>query len=105
MSETQKQIIGQATEAEIANWKKQHGDIFAISVEDHVAYFKKPDRKTVAYAATQLKQSPINYVEAILENTFIGGSKDILVKDEYFMAAMTIAEQLLEVKTAELVKL
>ena len=103
--EEKKPLIGQATEAEIAQWKKDFKDVFSITVEDHIGYFKKPDRKAIAYASTLLKQSPIDYIESILENTWIGGSKELLTNDDYFLATMGVAEQLIETKTGELVKL
>lgn len=104
-SAPKEKMIGEATPGEIAAWKKTHGDLFAIKVENHVAYFKKPDRNAIAYASTLIKESPIKYIESILENTWVGGSKEILTNDDYFLPAMQVAEQLIEVKTAELVKL
>jgi hypothetical protein len=99
------ELVGQATADQIAAWKKEHKEIFSITVENHVGYFKKPNRTIIALASTKVKENPIGYVETILENTFIGGSREIVENDDFFLAAMTTAEKLVEIKTAELVKL
>ena len=98
-------LIGEVTQAQIDAWKKEHKEVFKITVETHVGYFKKPNRTIIALASTKVKENPIGYVETILENTFIGGSREILENDDFFLAAMTTAEKLVEIKTAELVKL
>ena len=99
------QLIGQATPEQIEAWKKEHKDLFSIQVEGHVGYFKKPGRQVIAVASTRVKDNPLGYVETILENTFVGGSREIIENDDYFLAAMTTAEKLIEIKTADLVKL
>jgi len=106
MSEqTSNKLIGEVTQAQIASWKKEHGDVYAIKVEGHIAYFKKPNRQVMAFAGTKIDKSPIAYIETVLENTFIGGSREVIESDDFFFAAMGVAEQLIEFKTAELLKL
>ncbi len=104
MTDTKK-IHGQATEAKIESWKKEHGDIFQVSVDDHVAYFKKPGRKILAAASRALQESSIQYVEDLLENTYLGGSREVIDNDDYFLAAVQVVDQMMQLKTAELVKL
>ncbi len=100
-----KKLIGQATPEQIEAWKKEHGEIFQVVVEDHLAYFKKPGRKILAYASKALQESSIQYVEELLDNTFVGGSKEVLTNDDYFLAAVQVVDQMLVLKTAELTKL
>lgn len=103
--QTQPTFVGEVTPSQIAIWKKEHGDVFAIKVENHIGYFKKPSRAVISLASLQIRENPLGYVETILENTFIGGSRELVENDDYFLAAMTTAEKLVEIKTAELVKL
>ena len=35
----------QATQEQLQEWKKKHGDVFRIKVEDKACYLRKPDRK------------------------------------------------------------
>jgi hypothetical protein len=101
----QVELVGQATSDQIAAWKKDHKDIYAISVDGHVAYFKKPGRQVIALASTKLQTNPLGYMETILENTFIGGSKTLIEDDDYFMSLVPKVEEMVQVKMAELVKL
>jgi hypothetical protein len=104
-STTKTMLIGEATADQIAAWKKEHKEVFSITVENHVGYFKKPNRTVIAIASSKVKDNPMGYIETILENTFIGGSREIVENDDFFLAAMTTAEKMIEIKTAELVKL
>jgi hypothetical protein len=104
-TEKKEALIGQASDAQIDAWKKEHKDIFAITVEEHIGYFKKPGRTVIALASTKLQTNPLGYMETILENTFIGGSKTLIEDDAYFMSLVPKVEEMVEVKTAELVKL
>ena len=100
-----KALIGHATPEEIEKWKKEYKDVLAVIVEEHICYLKKPDRTVMAYASTALKDSPFQYVEEIFNNCKIGGSKIFDTDDDYFMSAMQVVNELVEVKKAELVKL
>ncbi len=98
-------LTGHVTEEQIAAWKKQYGEIYAVVVDDHVCYLKKPDRKVMAYASTELKDSPFQYVEEIFNNYRIGGSDIFDTNDDYFLAAMQTVNELVQLKTAAIVKL
>ncbi|HQE13007.1 MAG TPA: hypothetical protein PLQ78_09675 [Flavipsychrobacter sp.] len=97
-------LIGQASEEQIAAWKKQYGAVYIVTVEGHVCYLRKPDRKIIAYASTVLKDSPFQYVEEIFNNCRIGGSELFDTDDDYFLAAMQTVNELVQLKTAEIVK-
>lgn len=101
----EKELIGQATAEQIDAWKKQYGTIYSVVVEGHVCYLKKPDRKVMAYASTALKDSPFQYVEEIFTNCRIGGSDIFDTDDDYFLAAIQTVNDLVQLKTAEIVKL
>ena len=98
-------LIGQVTPEQIEAWKKQHRDVFQVVVEGHVAYLRKPDRKVLSYASSIKGSSPIDYMEALIDGCWLGGSELIREDDDYFLPLMQKAEELVNIKTAELVKL
>ncbi len=98
-------LVGQATPEQIEEWKKKHGAIYSVEVDGHVCYLKKPDRAAMAYASAALKEGPFQYAESIVDNCRIGGSDIFDKDDEYFLAVMQKAEELIEIKKAEIVKL
>lgn len=93
------------TQEEIAAWKKQHGEIFKLTVEDKVAYLKKANRKTLAFATSTASKDPMKFNEIILNNCWIEGDEEIKTEDSYFLGAMQKLAELIQVKEAELVKL
>ena len=95
------------TQTQINDWKKKHGEIVSYTVEDKVAYFRKPTRQELSYAmvASNQMKDLIKYSETLMNSCFIGGDREILDKDDYFIGAMTIIEALAEAKTGEIKKL
>lgn len=95
------------TKKQIEEWKKQHGDVVSYTVEDKVGYFRKPTRQELSYASVasnQMKDS-LKYSEVLMSSCFLGGDRDILEKDEYFLGAAPVIEALSEAKVGELKKL
>lgn len=105
MSENKKTITGTATPEQIAEWKQKYSEIFAITVDSHVAYLKKPDRKTLSFASNVGTKDPIKFNEILLNNCFIGGSEAIKTNDSLFLSVSAKLSELIEVKEAEMVKL
>ena len=97
----------EVTQAQINDWKKKHGEIVSYTVEDKVADFRKPTRQEISYASVASNQMKdvIKYSETLMNSCFIGGDREILDKDEYFIGAMSVIEALAEVKTGEVKKL
>ena len=95
------------TQTQIDDWKKQHGDVISYTVEDKAGYFRKPTRQELSYASVASNQGKdtIKYTETIMNSCWLGGDREILDKDEYFIGAMTVIEALAEVKTGEVKKL
>jgi hypothetical protein len=98
-------LIGELTPEEITKLKKLHGTIFKIEVDGHVCYLKKPDRKTLSYASVAAKTDPLKFNEVILNGCFVGGSPEIKTNDDLFLSVGQVLPDLIEVETAELVKL
>ncbi len=97
----------QVSQTMIEDWKKKHGDVIYYTVEDKVGYFRKPTRQELSYAAVASSQMKdvIKYSETLMNSCWLGGDREILEKDEYFMGAMSVIEALAEVKTGEVKKL
>ena len=95
------------TQSQIEDWKKKHGDVIQYTVEDKVAYVRKPTRQEMSYASVASNQmkDAVKYTETLMRSCFLGGDTDILEKDEYFLGAAPIIEALTEVKAGEIKKL
>lgn len=97
--------IGQVTQEQIDQWKKAHGTVKGLVVDGHIAYLKKPDRKTLGYASTVGSKDPIKFNEIILANCWLGGSEAIKTDDSLFLSAGQVLADLIQVRDAELVNL
>jgi hypothetical protein len=97
-------LKGLATAEQIASWKKEHGDIFQVEVDDSVCYLKKPDRKTMSYVAT-VGNNPIRANEALLQNCWLGGDDSIKTDDEKFFGVSAKLNEIVQIKDAEITKL
>ncbi len=101
-----KDLIGAATPEQIEAWKKKHSTgVFALTVEGHVGYFKKPDRKVLSFATAAGAKDPIKFNEALINNCWLGGSEDIKTDDDLFLSASAKLADLIQIHEAELVKL
>jgi len=96
---------GEVSKDQIKQWKAQHGDVFAIRVDGHVCYLKRPDRKVIAYASSVGTKDPVKFNELMLSNCWLGGSEAIKTDDSLFLGASGRLAELIEIKEAELEKL
>lgn len=99
------ELIGQATPEQIEAWKKAHGEISAVTVDGHVGYLKKPDRRTLSFASSVGTKDPVKFNEVLLNNCWLGGSEAIKTDDALFFGVSAVLGELIVVKEAELVKL
>ncbi len=95
------------TQEQIAQWKEQHGDVISYTVEDKIGYFRKPTRKEVSYASVASNQmkDAVKYSETLMNACWLGGDREIIDKDEYFIGAIGVVEALSETKVGEVKKL
>lgn len=93
------------TQETIDAWKKKHGNIFKLTIEDKVCYLKTPDRKALSYASTVGAKDPLKFNEVILNNAWLGGDEEIKTNDSLFLSAAQKLAEIIEVKEAELEKL
>lgn len=94
----------EATEKQIADWKKKHGEVYKVTVDGKSCYLHKPDRKTLAYVSTA-KDNPIRMSELMLNNCWIDGDEVIKTDDALFLGVVQQMGALISIKQAELVKL
>lgn len=94
-----------ATPEQIEIWKKQHGDVFQLDVDGHIAYLKKPSRKVMSMALGAGKNDPIRFGEIILNNCWIEGDRKIIDEDKLFFGAMQQLDQMIEFASSDLKKL
>ena len=105
ITEKQEALVGQATVAEIDEWKKRHGDIYAIKVDGHVCYLRKPTRRELSFATTAGKNDPLKFNETLLRGCWLGGSEAIRRDDDKFMGASGVLDKIIPDAEAELEKL
>lgn len=96
---------GQATAAEIAVWKREHGDVYQVTVGGSACYLKKPDRTTLKMVAAVGGSDPVRANEVLLENCWLGGDESVKTDDEKFFGVSAKLAELVTVKEAELKKL
>ena len=101
------QLIGQATESRIAEWKAKHKyGIYAIEVDGHVGYFKNPGRNELNCALSKAdRDKALDVFEELANITFIGGSEEILKDDQMFIGVSQELKAKLDGKKAKLVNL
>ena len=105
ITEKQEALGGQATVAEIDEWKKRHGDIYAIKVDGHVCYLRKPTRRDLSFASSAGKKDPLKFNETLLRDCWLGGSEAIRRDDDKFMGASGVLDKIIPDAEAELEKL
>ena len=105
ITEEQEALVGQATVAEIDEWKKRHGDIYAIKVDGHVCYLRKPTRRDLSFASSAGKKDPLKFNETLLRGCWLGGSEAIRRDDDKFMGASGVLDKIIPDAEAELEKL
>ena len=104
---TPETLVGQATEAQIAEWKKKHKyGIYALEVDGHIAYFKNPGRNELNCAMSKAdRDKALDVFEELANLTFVGGSEEVLKDDQMFIGISQELKVKLEGKKATLVNL
>ncbi len=93
------------TKAQIDIWKKKHGDIHKLIVDDKEAYLHKPDRNTLRLALSKAATDPLGMAEVVLDNCWLGGDDEIKTDDSYFLGAMGQVDKIINVRVGSLEKL
>ncbi len=90
------------TEAQLAAWKEQHGEVLAIEIDGRTAYFKSLyDLKILkpAYAASQV--SGVAFAESLVNNAWLGGDETLRTDDDYFADLSEKLEEQLDIPEFE----
>lgn len=95
------------TEEQLAAWKKKHGTVYEIKVDDRKAILRKPARQDLSYATAGSSQGKdgMKFSELLMRQCWIDGDREILEDDEYFLSALPVLESITELKQAEIKKL
>ena len=95
-------LTGQATDAQIKEWKEKHGKVFFIKVQGSIGYLKKPSRKALSYASVAGQKDPLKFNEVLLNDCWLGGDETIKTDDTKFLSVSQKLAELVEVVEAEL---
>lgn len=92
-----------ATEKQIQEWKKEHGSFYELQVEDKVCFLKPPDMLAWKRALSKVKKgfTSIEVTEEILKALWLGGDKEILEDDAYFLSIDEEIQEIIEYDPAD----
>ena len=93
------------TPEQIAEWKKKHGDVFELTVEDKTCILRKPTVKDLSAATAVGQKDPFAFNRIILTNCWLAGDEEIKTNDDYFLAVSGKLGEIIEIKEAEIKKL
>ena len=88
---------------QIDAWKKQHGDIYLITVEDKSCVLRKPTRQELSFVSGIT--DPMQFTETLLKQLWLAGDEDMQERDEDFLAISSKLDTVLKLKEAEVKKL
>jgi hypothetical protein len=103
--ELKARVLARFSQAEIDGLEKKHGKLTVIEVEDKMGLFRRPDRKTMSAASVMATTDPMEYVATIADNCLVAGDRELIDDDAYFYSVMPLINELIETKTASLLKL
>ena len=97
-------------DTQIARWKKLHGEVYAISVNDdegieRTAYFKKPDLKAISAASKFAQEDPIKSGLVMFDACLLGGDDEFNKNDEFKLAAIVGIGKISKVREETIKKL
>lgn len=95
------------TDEAVKALKDKHGDIFLITVEDKSAVFRKPNRQELSYAmvASHQGNDAVSMCESIANSCYVEGDREIIDNDDYFLGAMPVLTEMIDIKQGEIKKL
>ena len=91
------------TKEKVEEWKRKHGDIFELSVEDKSCILRRPNRKDLSYVC--VVKDPIKMSETLLKQLWLAGDTEIQEEDDLFLAIIPKMEEVIKVKESVIKKL
>jgi len=105
VKEEKKVLSGEASDEQIAIWKKQHRDVFKVTATGKVGYLKRPDRNTLKAVGVIADHDGMKANDIILENCWLGGDPEIKTNDLYYLEVVPVLEHIVDFGRAEIKKL
>lgn len=101
----EQKLEGQITPEEIAELKKQYGEINGVIAGGHIAYFRPVTRADVNIATTQIdRDTAMDFNYYVMKECQVAGSDEVLENDQKYLSAQKIFKDLIEGEKVELVK-
>lgn len=91
------------TQEAIEDWKKKHGEVFELTIEDKSCIIRRPTRQEFSFVSGI--KDPIQLSETLLKQLWLEGDKEILEDDAYFLPAISHLDEVLKQKEASVKKL
>lgn len=104
-------LAGGVTPAQISQWKKEHGDVFRVSVPGadsngvSTGYFRKPSLSIIGAASRYVTSDPIKFGEIVFNGCWLGGDPEMQHDDETRVSCMGKLSELFKIREAQLEKL
>lgn len=94
----------------IEEWKNKYGDVYELIIDDKKGYVRKPTRVEWrhAYAVAITGNGSLNPMllgETLLKDCWLGGDKEIMENDDYYIPSILKITDLFQIKQAELKKI
>lgn len=90
---------------QVEAWKKEHGAVFAVDVEGHKCWLRKPTRREMSYATSVAAKDLLKFNELMLGYCWLDGDEQLKKDDDLFYAVSGVLDQLIEQKKVEIAKL
>lgn len=99
-------LIGQASEEQIAQWKKDNPNgVYGIKKDGHIGYVKDPSRGEMNCAMSKASaDAAFDMFEELAELTWLGGSEELKRNDRLFRYMVKQLREIIEGEKVELVK-
>lgn len=102
-------LAGGVTKAQIAKWKKDHGDVFQIDCEHegktYTGYFRKIGMAELSAAAKFVESDPFKSGNILFDSTVLACDPEMKSVDEIKVGAISKLNTLFKIATATVKKL
>lgn len=96
--------MNKPTKKQIEDWKKEHGGVYALPIEEKIAYLREPNMMDWKRVFSKLGNGDTAMFELMLEALWLGGDEAIKTEDVYFAAAKKELQELFNYPDAEINK-
>lgn len=95
------------TKTDIAAWKKEHGEVYQIEVDDKILILRRPGIQDLerAMAADPKRKKPFNFNRSIHNNCKLYEDPGFSSDDQVLLAAYAQFDEIIEMREAQLKKL